>query len=171
MKQEFAAKFNGEEYKFQANPMHIRQVAMIVMTENKAGMIEVWQNDELLFICRYAPNAEKEAEAKKNGWGWNAFMFMFPEPQQIKPKPSIIILVGDGADDMVYGEEFSELHRLIDEDEIRVVERKFGNEDELQAFCDGIEALSGYDERAPQPYVTITQDEYDKILCAEYEDD
>lgn len=171
MKQEFIARFSGKEYKFTANPMHIREVAMVIMTEQQTGMIEVWQNDKLQFICRFSPDKKAKAEAEKNGWGWNDFQFFFPEPQTIKPKPTVIVLSGGGVDDMMYGEEFSELHRLIDENEIDVIEREFDSEEEYYAFCNGLGALFDYDERAPQSYVIITEEEYDKILSAEYEEE
>lgn len=171
MKQNYIAKFNGQDYKFIANPMHLREVAMVILCEQKTNMAEIFAEDgmELQFICRFNPDVFQKADAEKNGYSWNDFQFLWPESQVIKPNPKVHVLIGDGVDDLLYYGQYRELHRMIDDGDIREEEREFDTEDEKNAFCDGVSIFCD-DERAPQEFVILEDAEYEKIMDTEYDE-
>lgn len=69
-KQEFLGRTEAESFKFTANPMHLRQVAAVILAQHGASFIEISnKNGNVLLVATYADNREP------------AFQFFFPDDE------------------------------------------------------------------------------------------
>lgn len=67
-KKEFLGRTEAESFKFTANPMHLRQVAAVILAQHGASFIEISDNNgTVLLVATFADNREP------------AFQFFFPD--------------------------------------------------------------------------------------------
>lgn len=72
-KQKFNCRTEDETFNFIANPMHIRQVAAVILVQHGAKFVEISDADNnVLVIASYNPDREPD----------KAFTFAFPEEQK-----------------------------------------------------------------------------------------
>lgn len=69
-KQEFICRTEDEQFTFVGNPMHIRQIAAIIIAEHNAKFVEISdKKGNVVIIASYNPDKS----------GRDAFIFAFPE--------------------------------------------------------------------------------------------